>query len=173
MKKTAVFLLLLVCFTLFYGCKKTEDGSYVAPIVISEKINGVWALTSIKQVDEIAKANGEATTEMVLTDQFNFASFSITFQVDANQLPNIYSVSGTAPGLLSPTGFWDMDYAYPHTDGTASKINLYSDATKLAKTATLDILTIPGEKKVLQFTMIRKINGVPFVSYTYQLSIQN
>lgn len=161
-------------FAFYYGCKKTDDGSYVAPITISEKIVGTWALVSVMQVDEIAKANNETTTKMELSSQFTFSSLNITFLVDANNKPSSYSIAGTAPALLAPAGFWDLDLDYPHADGgTPSKINLYSDAAKTTKTATLDILALPGSLPNLQFTFTRKVNGVPFVSYNYKFSILN
>ncbi len=177
MKKTTVFLLLLVvCSTFYYGCQKTVDGSYAAPITIYEKVSGTWVMNATKgllQDDEIAKANSESVTQMDLTDKFTFASFTITFNVDANNKPTTYSVGGTAPQLLPASGYWDLDYPYPSTVGNPSQIYLFSDASKSTKTSTLSILTIPGSDKTLQFKLSRKINGVPFVSYTYKLSLQN
>ena len=176
MKKTAVLLLLLVCFTFFHGCKKTEDGSYVAPITISEKLNGTWVLTELIQVDEIAKSNAEADTAKVqqkLTNYLNFPSLTVTFSVDENNLPTSYAIAGTAPALLSPSGYWKLDMSYPHTDNSVSRIFLYSDQAKTIQTATLYITAIPGSLPVLQFSLTRKVNGIPFVSYNYKFSIQN
>ena len=45
---------LVVSFTsLLSSCNVTEDGSYVAPISINEKINVKWSLQSLEQTDEI------------------------------------------------------------------------------------------------------------------------
>ena len=173
MKKTGFYLFLLLFIMSFGGCDKTEDGSYVRPITISEKVAGTWTLSKLTQIDEIAKANGETKSEIVLTEKLSFNSFSIKFDVDADQKPTTYTISGTAPELIAPTGYWDMDYPYPHSDLTVSKINLYTDASKATKTASLDIMTLPGSKPELQFLVTRKLKGVPFVSYSYQLSIQN
>lgn len=177
MKKTKVFLLFLVmvCYGSFYGCTKTEDGSYTSPITISEKMAGTWALSTSKgllQDDEIAKANSESITEMDLTGQFTFSSFTIKFDVDANKKPTSYSVGGTSPALFPTSGYWDLDYPFPSSQGNYSEIYLFSDAAKTTKTATLEILNIPGADPTLQFKLIRKVNGVAFVSYTYKLSIQ-
>lgn len=174
MKKNGFYVFLLLILMSVGGCDKTDDGSSAKPISISEKLSGTWTLTKLTQTDEIALANGEANTAMELTGQFGFNSFSLTLVTDAEQKPTTYAVSGTAPEILSTGGYWDLDYAYPHTDGTVSKINLFSDASKTAKTATVDILTIPGAApQALQFKLTRKVNGVPFVSYTYLLSTQN
>lgn len=173
MKKTGIYLLLFLFIMSFGGCDKTDDGSYVRPITISEKIAGTWTLSKLTQIDEIAKANSEAVSEIVLTDQHSFKSFSITFNVDADQNPTSYSVTGEAPELLATNGYWDMDYPYPHTDLNVSKIVLYSDAAKTAKTLALDVMSLPGSKPELQFLVIRKHKGVPFVSYSYQLSVQS
>ena len=177
MKKTTVLLLslLLVCSSFFSGCTKPEDGAYTAPVTISEKMAGTWALSPNKgllQDDEIAKANSEPVTEMDLTGQFTFSSFTITFNVDADNKPTGYSVGGTSPAFFPKTGYWDLDYPYPSTQGNASKIYLFSDAAKTTKTATLEIMNIPGADPTLKFKLIRRVKGVAFVSYTYKLSIQ-
>lgn len=177
MKKTKVFLLFLVlaCFASFYGCNKTDNGSYVAPITISEKMAGTWALSSTKgllQDDEIAKANSESNVEMDLTGQFTFSSFTITFNVDAKNKPTSYTVGGTSPALFPQNGYWDLDNLFPSSEGNSSKIYMYSDAAKTTRTATLEIMNIPGADPTLQFKMTRRVNGVAFVSYTYKLTIK-
>lgn len=174
MKKNGLYVLLLLILMAIGGCDKTDDGSYVKPITISEKLSGTWTLTKLTQTDEIALANGEENTAMELTGQFDFTSFSLTLVTDADKKPTTFTVTGTAPEILSKGGYWDLDYDYPHTDGTVSKINLFTDASRSVKSATLDILTIPGAApQALQFKLTRKVNGVPFISYTYLLSTQN
>ena len=175
MKRTSVLLLLLVCLASFFGCKKTDDGSYVAPISIYEKMTGTWTLSATKgllQHDEIAMANSESFTEMDLTGQFTFSSFTITFNVDADKNPTNYAVGGTTPAFFPVAGYWDLDYPYPSSTGSASKIYLFSDAAKTAKVATLELLNIPGADPTLQFKLTRKVKGVPYVSYIYKLSIK-
>lgn len=171
MKKGLYLFLLLFLMTLG-GCDKTEDGSYVKPISISEKIQGTWKLSKLTQIDEIAKANGEARSELVLTDQLGFSSFSIQLNVDADLNPSTYTVSGTAPQIITPAGFWDMDLNYTHADQSKNQIVLYSDAAKTQKLATLDVYALPGTKTELQFVVTRKLNGVPFLSYSYLLTPQ-
>ena len=77
MRKTSKFLMLLFaavatsfCFT---ACDDTEDGSYVPPITLGEKIAGQWQLSSITQIDE-----SNAKT-MDLTGQFDFATLGCLF----------------------------------------------------------------------------------------------
>lgn len=177
MKKTTVLLLtlVLVISAFFYGCKKSDDGSYTSPITIYEKVAGKWVLSASKgllQDDEIAKANSESATQMDLTGQHAFSSFTITFSVDANQQPTAYTVEGTSPALFPKSGYWDLDYPYPSTQGEASKIYLFTDAAKTIKTAVLDIMNIPGADPTLQFKLTRRNKGIAYVSYTYKLSIQ-
>jgi len=171
--KYSYAFLLLVFVLPFTACNDTEDGSFVAPITIYEKIQGNWTVTSVKQVDEIAKANSQTPSEMILTDQFNFSGFTISLSVDESNQPTSYKVGGSAPKLFASEGYWDLVYPYPNTDGTASTINLYSDAAKSKKTGTLDIMAIPGSTKVLELKLTRKTKGVPFTSYIYQLAPVN
>ena len=53
----ALLLLSLMTGAFFTACNDTDDGSYVAPITLGEKIQGKWTLKSIRQVDE---TNGQA-----------------------------------------------------------------------------------------------------------------
>ena len=62
-------LSLAVLFTIalsLTSCTDTNDGTYVTPISISEKIQGTWAAISVKQTDETAKTAGQNTTDMGL-----------------------------------------------------------------------------------------------------------
>ena len=47
------FSAILTIVLLLSSCTDTNDGAYVAPISISEKIQGSWAAISVKQIDEI------------------------------------------------------------------------------------------------------------------------
>ena len=54
----ALLLLSLMTGTLFTACNDTEDGSYVEPITLYEKLQGTWSLRTLQQVDEAGKASG-------------------------------------------------------------------------------------------------------------------
>lgn len=169
LKHFYVFLLMVVVLP-FAGCNDTDDGSFVAPITIYEKVNGNWAVTAIKQVDEIAKANSQTPTEITLTDQFDFSTFTINLNVDPNNQPTDYKIGGTAPKFFPPEGYWALEFPFQNTDGSASIINLYSDAAKTTQVAILSITSMPGTNRVLELKFSRKAKGVTFVSYVYQLS---
>ncbi|NDV94688.1 DUF5004 domain-containing protein [Dysgonomonas sp. 521] len=154
----------------FAACNDTDDGSYVAPITTYEKIKGDWKLTSVKQIDEVAKANSQSPSEMVLTSQFDFSTFTIKLNVDANNEPTDYAVGGNAPAIFAKAGYWKLAYPFPSTDGAASIIYLYSDAAKTAKIGELAITATPGATDVLELKLTRKTKGVAFVSYVYRLS---
>jgi len=165
------YALLLLAFALhFTACTETNDGSFVAPITTYEKIQGSWSATSVKQTDEIAKANSEKVTEMALTDQFSFSTFTIKLNVDAQNQPTTYQIGGASPKFFPTDGYWSLAYAYPNTDATPSQIILYSDSQKATKTATLDIMTMPGSVKTLELKYTRKTKGIPFISYSFLLS---
>lgn len=164
-----IFLLIVVVMP-FVSCNDTDDGSFVAPITISEKINGNWAVTSLKQVDEIAKANSQTPSEMTLTDQFDFSTFTINLNVDTSNEPTNYLIGGTAPKFFPTEGYWSLEYPFQNTDGSASIINLYSDASKTTQVAQLSITAMPSNNKVLELKFSRKAKGITFVSYVYQLS---
>jgi hypothetical protein len=163
------FSAILTIVLLLSACTDTNDGVYVAPISISEKIQGSWAAISVKQIDEIAKTNGQTPTDLSLTTKFNFSTFAIHLNVDEKNNPTTFQISGTSPALMSTSGYWDLAHLFPNTDTTPSQIILYSDAAKTQKTATLDITGMPGSVKILEFRFTRKANGVAFVSYIYRL----
>lgn len=163
LKLMNALLLSLIVGVCLMACNDTDDGSYVAPITLGEKIQGKWVLNSIKQVDEIA---GQA---MTLTGLFSFTSFSIDFEADAENTPTTFTVEGNAPSLLPTSGSWAMEHSFTNADGTASKIFLYSDVSKSAKTAELTVTSVPGANRVLEFKLTRKAKGQAFVSYVYNL----
>jgi hypothetical protein len=168
------FAIILFLTMQFSACTETNDGTYVAPISISEKIQGNWAAISVNQIDEVAKAIDKTTSPLYLTTQFNFSTFNITFNVDATtNLPTTYQISGSSPALFPTQGYWNLANLYSNTDTTPSQIILYSDAEKTVKTATLDITTMPGAIKTLELRFTRKTKGVAFVSYTFKLSPTN
>jgi hypothetical protein len=163
-------LLLAACvLPLFSGCNpSTDDGSYVAPITLYEKVGGVWNLSDIRQTDETAKTAGLSVTEQSLYAQFEFGTFSIDLKTSENQ-PTSYQVSGNAPELFPNSGYWQLDTEFPYADGTAPKILLYSDAAKTAKVGELAITSAPGAKAEMELKLTRTSGGVPFVSYLFYL----
>jgi hypothetical protein len=174
MRKTNYFLLFLLLFMAFFqGCEKTDDGTYTAPITLYEKIGGTWAMTSITEVDEVAKASKLTPVEVTLTSKFNFKSFAIALNVDSSFQPTTFAVTGTAPELFATGGYWELDEPFVHADQTTSNILLYSDEAKTQLTDKLTVLTLPGTKSILDFSLIRLDNGTPYVSYVYKLKSAN
>lgn len=169
MKKTIIILLCLFSMQLFWGCNETDDGVYTDPITLYEKIGGTWKLTAVKQIDEIAKAASIKPDEMNLTTKFNFSSFVISLAVDSSYNPTTYEVRGDAPALFNSTGYWELDYPFPHPDNIATKILLYSDAEKTKLTDKLIVTSIPGAKNTMQFNLQRLSEGTPYVTYQYSL----
>jgi hypothetical protein len=153
----------------FSGCDPvTDDGSYVDPITLYEKIGGAWKLADIRQVDETAKAAGISPNEINLYAQFSFGRLSIELKTE-NNLPVSYQVTGGAPELFPDAGFWQLDTEFPFANGTAPKILLYSDAAKTVKIGELSITSMPGAKAEMELKLTRTAKGVPFVSYIYSL----
>jgi hypothetical protein len=163
------FLLSALLFLLFMGCEPiTNDGSYVDPITLYEKVGGNWQLVNIRQVDETAKSAGISPNEAPLYAQFQFSSFALEWRMENNQ-PSSYQVIGSAPELFPNTGYWQLDTQFPYANGTAPKILLYSDAAQTVKTGELSITSMPGAKAEMELKLTRTSQGVPFVSYVYSL----
>ena len=163
------FALILFLALQFTACTDTNDGSYVAPISIGEKIHGTWAAISVKQTDEIAKTAGQTPTDLGLSRQFNFTSFNVLFNTDDNNNPTSYNITGDAPALIPTSGYWSMPNLFINTDTTPNEIYLFTDQAKTQKIATLALSSIPGLLDVFEFKLTRRTNGVAFVSYTYRL----
>ena len=152
---------LFIATIFFISCNDTDDGNYIKPITLYEKVNGHWLLNSIKQVDEIS---GQSIS---LTDQFDFSSLNIELNTDSDDNPQTYIIHGSAPALLPVSGYWSMEYPFINADGSANKIVFYNDANLTAKSAELTITTLPGNNNILEFKFTRKTQGQPFVSYVY------
>ncbi|WP_353136370.1 DUF5004 domain-containing protein [Pseudopedobacter sp.] len=171
--KTIRALLLLCLVSLFFlqfGCKKPDDGSYVDPITLYEKVKGEWKLNDISQVDETAKVAGISPDEISLFSQFGFENLTLSLQVDEKNNPTTYSVSGDAPELFPNSGYWDLSASFPAANGTAPVINLYSDQAKTDLQAQLSVVSVPGAKTEMELKLTRKSGGVAFVSYNYKLT---
>lgn len=152
-------LLLLSLMLGATACNNTDDGSYVAPITLGEKIHGQWILNSIQQVDE---ATGKSID---LSGKFTFMTFGINLQADENNVPTSFTVEGTAPALLPTSGSWAMGNEFTNADGTPSTILLNPGDNAVVLTVT----AAPGTNRTLSFKMTRKTKGLPFVSYVYNL----
>lgn len=157
---------------MFAFCEKTDDGEYVPPITIYEKLNGTWELTSVLLVDEIAVANSMSPSEVELKTKFNFSTFGIVFNT-SNSEPSTFEVTGTSPELFLKSGYWDLDQPYVRSDNNPSKIYLYTDEEKSSTIDSLTLVSIPGAKAELAFSLIRSVNGTPYVSYQYLLKQSN
>ena len=152
--KAFMLLLALAPTALLTSCATTEDGDYVAPIQLTEKIGGSWVLNSIVQTDETT------ATDMTLTTLLGFDTFSLNLS-DGGQ----FTVSGNAPRLLPTSGTWELDNNFVKSTGEATQLLLKGSegTTKLTVTAT------PGANIELGFQLTRKQNGQAFVSYKYNL----
>lgn len=157
----------------FEGCYQTDDGSYVAPITIYEKINGSWSLDQLTLVDEYAKANAITPDNDDLTSWFNYQTFQIKFSVDENDEPTSFEVTGDVPELFLKSGYWSLSSSYPNTDLSAVRINLYSDASKTDIVDQLRLTSIPGAQETMEIQLVRESNGIAYASYLFNLSPAN
>lgn len=164
-------LISILCLlpSIWMGCSKNDDGSYVAPITAYEKVSGTWNMLTLKLIDETAISAGIKPDEMVITDQFNFQTFAITLNVDESKLPTTYTVAGDAPQLLSPEGYWDVDKMFPAADGTPIVISFYSDAAKTLKTNQVSISSMPGANPQMELKLVHSSNQVAYLTYQYTL----
>lgn len=142
-------------------------------ITLYEKVKGSWQLTDLVQVDETAIIAGIKPDEISLFGQFDVASFQITLDIDANNQPTAYQVTGSAPELFPNDGFWNLDTPFPNADGSSPVIQLYSDMAKTELIGQLTIVSIPGSTAEMELKLTRSTAGTPFVSYQYKLSNVN
>src|SRR5690606_36723271 len=105
--KLRIALLCLIGPCAVVSCKKMENGSFVEPITLYEKVKGSWQLTDLVQVDETAKIAGIKPAEISLYGQFDVACLQLTLDVVANYLPTAHQVTRSAPELSPNGGFWD------------------------------------------------------------------
>lgn len=171
-KKTKLIAFLWIISGLFtISCEKMDDGEHVVPITLYEKVAGSWTLKDVLQIDETAKIAGIKPDEISLFNQFGFGSFQIALEVDNNNQPTSYKVSGNSPELFPTEGFWEINPSFPAANGTAPTINLYSDASKTTLAGQLEVVSMPGATTDMELKLTRSTAGVPFVSYHYKLSI--
>jgi len=137
------------------SCSTTEDGSYVDPIKLTEKVGGNWMLNSITQVDETSG------NEMTLTNLLGFDTFCINLSEGGQ-----FSVTGNAPKLLPITGTWELDNNYVKSTGEATQLLLKGSEGSVKLTVT----STPGATSELGFQLSRTSEGKAFLSYKYSLS---
>ena len=152
-------LLALTVITGVGACSTIDDGSYVEPIRLYEKIEGKWVLNSLIQTDETNAKN------MTLTNELNFDTFVLSLNRDQNGQPTTFSVEGAAPELLPLQGVWTLDNPFTKSDGTAVQLLLKGKGDS----QWLTITTVSGNSQTLEFKLLRTVSGKPFVSYTYNL----
>lgn len=152
-----VMLMAMMAMFSITSCNSLEDGSYVDPISLYERIGGRWVVNSVTQVDETNQ------TKLNLTEQFGFGEFAINLNVDQSNQPTGYTVEGSAPAFFQTSGNWKMGNAYINSDGSSAQIIL-NDKTPLTITA------LPGVQPTLEFKFTRSTKGQPFVSYVYNLT---
>ncbi|WP_029906354.1 DUF5004 domain-containing protein [Prevotella sp. 10(H)] len=168
LKHLSVLFLLTIMFS-FTGCNDTDDGHFVEPVTLYEKVKGSWDLSDVLQIDELAITSGITPTEISLSGQLGFDSFNLALNVEGNNIPTTYSVSGTAPELFPKSGFWDMSSTFQMADGTIPVIWLYSDAAKTTLIGKLSVVSMPGSKPEMELKFTRSTDGIAYVSYQYKL----
>lgn len=169
MRISSTIVIVFFALTIFYGCQKTDDGDYVKPITIYEKINGTWNLSSLIYSDDYAKSLGLESVEENLTNWFNFNTFQISFNVNSKDEPTDYVVSGDIPNLFPSNGFWELNSPFPTTNTQPVIIILFSDSQKTTQIGELNLTMIPGTNNIMEFRLIRSSNGVQFSSYIFRL----
>lgn len=173
MKCKIMYGLAIVLCLLSFGCNEFDDGNSVEPITVYEKVNGDWSLMNLKMVDEFAKSNAIEPNEQNLSTLFNYPDFKINFSVDDKNQPTTYEVTGNVPPLFAPKGYWKLSSDFQQTNGTASKIYLYSDAQKTQKTDELRLTSVPGSNDQMEIQLVRSSGGTAFLSYVFKLKAIN
>lgn len=171
--KLRIALLCFIGLLSVTSCKKMENGSYVEPITLYEKVSGSWTLADLIQIDQTARTAGIQPDQISLYNQFDFSTFGISLNVDADNRPTEYRVDGNAPELFPSSGYWDLDTDFPRAGGPAPVINLYSDAAKTTLVGRLGITSMPGATPEMEVQLTRSTGGAAFVSYQYKLSKTN
>lgn len=168
----SINFILIMSLTLS-GCYKMEDGAYVEPITIYEKINGTWNLSSLKYVDGFAKFNNIEPNEENLTNWFNYKDFQLVLNVDDKNNPTDYNVLGDVPELFPSSGYWQLSSSFQTTNSQPIFINLYSDLEKTKQIGRLNLISIPGANNNMEIALERKSNDVPLTSYVFKLFLAN
>jgi len=167
----------IICLTIFsflaLGCTDVDDGNYVEPVTIYEKMNGDWGLMNLKMVDEYAKANAIEPSEQNLSTLFNYDSFKIRFSVDEKMQPSTYEVLGDVPPLFEPKGYWELSSSFQQADASATSIYLFNDVQKTILTDELRLSAVPGSNQEMEIQVVRAAEGTSFISYVFKLNAIN
>lgn len=171
MKVALKYIITLLLMSTLASCYDTKDGNYTEPITVYEKINGNWKISSLKQIDEIAKAASQSLNEVTLTSQFGFSTFTIALNVDNQNRPTTFEIGGSSPAFFETEGYWKLNRDYPTTDGSTTVVELYSDAAKQVKTGELIVASTPSATQEMELKFTRTDKGIAFVSYVYKLTL--
>jgi hypothetical protein len=169
MKCKSIFLLAVMSL-LAIGCNEFDDGNYVEPITLYEKVNGDWSLMNLKMVDEFAKVNNIKPDEQNLSTLFNYEDFKINFSVDEKKNPTSYEVTGNVPPLFPPKGFWKLSSTFQPMDSSPLKIYLYGDEAKTQLTGELRVTSVPNSNGEMEIQLVRTSGGAAFISYVFKLN---
>ncbi|MFB9076079.1 DUF5004 domain-containing protein [Flavobacterium procerum] len=109
--KSIYWIAFMLCFSAI-GCDNTEDGSYVDPITIYEKVNGNWGLTNLKMVDEAAKANKIEPSEENLSIYFNYEDFKNQLQRRRKKQTDKLSGNRKCPSFICSKGLLGTEFRF-------------------------------------------------------------
>ena len=173
LKNRIIYFFLLMIPLLFSKCQETVEGDFVAPITTYEKIVGTWNLSSLILKDDYANSLDLESTEENLTNWFNYNDFQLTLNVDENNQPVDYLVTGNTPKLLPTEGFWELSSSFPTTNSDQTLIYLYSDRLKSEKIGELNLTGIPSGNSNLEIRLVRSSNQTPFLTYIFKFFPSN
>lgn len=156
--KALVLLLVAMPAMMLSSCSDVDDGGYVDPIKLTEKVNGQWVVSSITQTDVLTGK------DLNLTEKLGFSSFGINLGVNGS-----FTVDGEAPKLLPTRGTWSLDNEFVKSNNDATQILLNDGSATTAVTVTKS----PGSARELEFRVIHTDGGEPYVTYTYNLRDKN
>ena len=160
-------LLLLFLSVSFVGCEPvTEDGSYVEPITLYEKIGGTWNLNDLVMVDE---NSAQAKKEIPLSGKLGFDNFVLHLNTEGAKTPTTFSIETEAPQLIPTEGYWSLNQEFSDPFGSSPIITLYSDAAKTNQIGVLVVTSVPGGNPDMELKTTRTHGGKAYVSYVYKL----
>lgn len=157
-----IFTFSIVLAIALVSCEPVQYGKIGVPFSKLESVEGTWVATKVIQVDETAVSQGGLYQEMDLTDLYNFTSYSITFNLDADTLPSTFSVSTAgAPSFIDTMGTWSFnDNDFP------SEIHFtHPDSADI--TSKLYLIAPPRDQNPLRVKFLRFSKEKLIVSYQY------
>lgn len=185
-RKGLVCLFIALAALTFSGCEPTtDDGSFVEPITLYEKIAGSWTLTDLVMIDE-APDNGWLTnlpgspnlkkeaspkSELSINKNFGYDSFVLNLNIDEKRQPTTYQVESNARFAFIPTaGYWELSSAFADPKGSSPVITVYSDAAKASELMKITITTSPGAASYMELKVTKSHAGKATISYIYKLT---